>query len=66
MAIRWGSYRTKGYYDELIRAAGKPRAAARGVCDTLRALSDRELEERRQAAELAIRVMGITFTVYSE
>ena len=66
MAIRWGSYRTKGSYDELIRAAGKPRAAARGVCDTLRALSDRELEERRQAAELAIRVMGITFTVYSE
>jgi uncharacterized circularly permuted ATP-grasp superfamily protein len=66
MAIRWGGYRIKGYYDELIRAAGKPRPAASRVCAYLRALKDRELEERRQAAELAIRVMGITFTVYSQ
>jgi uncharacterized circularly permuted ATP-grasp superfamily protein len=66
MAIRWGSYRVKGYYDELIRAAGKARPAAARVCDYLRTLKDGEIEERRQAAELAIRLMGITFTVYSE
>jgi uncharacterized circularly permuted ATP-grasp superfamily protein len=66
MAIRWGSYRVTGYYDELIRAAGKARPAAARVCDYLRTLTDRELQERRQAADLAIRVMGITFTVYSE
>jgi len=65
MAIRWGSYRVKGYYDELIRTAGKPHAVSRGVCDYFRGLKDREIEERRQAVELAIRLMGITFTVYS-
>ena len=32
----------------------------------LHSLSDSELAERREAAELAMRVMGITFTVYSE
>jgi uncharacterized circularly permuted ATP-grasp superfamily protein len=66
MAIRWGSYKVKGIHDELIRAAGKPRDAARPLCDYLRALKDKEIEEYKAAAELAIRVMGITFTVYSE
>ena len=32
----------------------------------LRRLSDEDLRERRDAAELAMRVMGITFTVYNE
>ncbi len=66
MAIRWGSYKVKGIYDELIRAAGKPREAAKPLCDYLRALKDREIEEYKAAAELAIHVMGITFTVYTE
>ena len=66
MAIRWGSYKVKGIYDELIRASGKPRPAAAALCKYLRALSDREIQEYKEAAELAIRVMGITFTVYSE
>jgi len=66
MAIRWGSYKVKGIYDELIRASGKPRPAASALCKYLRALSDKEIQEYKEAAELAIRVMGITFTVYSE
>jgi uncharacterized circularly permuted ATP-grasp superfamily protein len=66
MAIRWGSYKVKGLYDELIRAAGKPRDAAKPLCDYLRALKDKEIDEYKAAAELAIHVMGITFTVYSE
>ena len=66
MAIRWGGYRVKGLYDELIRAAGKPREAARALAGYLRSLTDADIEERKQAAEAAIRVMGITFTVYSE
>src|SRR4030065_2607151 len=66
MAIRWGSYRVNDYYDELIRVAGKPRAGSQGVCDYLRGLTHAEMEEPKQAAEAAIRVMGITFTVYSE
>jgi len=66
LAIRWGSYRAKNVYDELVRAAGRPRPAANALCEYLRGLSDAEIEERRQAADLAIRVMGVTFTVYSE
>ena len=66
MTIRWGSYRFKGFYDELIRAAGKPHAGLEGVCEYLHGLKDAEIEERKQAAEAAIRVMGVTFRVYSE
>jgi len=66
VAIRWGSYRIKNVYDELVRAAGRPRPAARDLCEYLRGLSEKEIAERCQAADLAIRVMGVTFTVYSE
>ena len=66
MAIRWGSYKVKGFYDELIRVTGKPRPAAAALCQYLRNLSDREIEEYKNAAEMAIHVMGVTFTVYSE
>ena len=66
MAIRWGSYKVKGIYDELIRVTGKARPASKALCDYLRSLKDRDIEEYKAAAETAIRVMGITFTVYSE
>ena len=66
MAIRWGSYKAKGFYDELIRVAGKPRPVASGLCQYLRNLTDREIEDYKSAAELAIQVMGISFTVYTE
>ena len=66
MTIRWGSYKVKGLYDELIRVSGKPREAAKPLCDYLRALSDKEIEEYKAAADLAIRVMGVTFTVYTQ
>ncbi len=66
MAIRWGSYKVKGFYDELIRVTGKPRPAAEALCQYLRNLKDREIEEYKSASEMAIGVMGITFTVYCE
>ncbi|MCC6303222.1 MAG: circularly permuted type 2 ATP-grasp protein [Gammaproteobacteria bacterium] len=66
MAIRWGSYRVKGIHDELIRATGRAQPAARALCQYLRALKDEEIAEYKAAAELAIRVMGITFRVYTE
>jgi uncharacterized circularly permuted ATP-grasp superfamily protein len=66
MTIRWGSYKVKGLYDELIRVAGKPRPAAAALCQYLRNLSDSDIEGYKTAADMAISVMGITFTVYSE
>ena len=66
MPVDWKKYRPGKNFDELISSPGNPRAAARGLAAYLRSLSDEELEEQRQAAELAIVGMGITFTVYDE
>lgn len=66
MSLDWRQYDCSSFYDELFAAAGTPRLAARQVADYLDDLSDAELGERRLAAELAIKVMGISFTVYSE
>lgn len=62
----WRKYRSDAFYDELLTPAGNPRVAARNIVDFLRQLSAEEMEERRAASELAIRDMGITFTVYGE
>ena len=64
--IDWKRYDSGGDWDELIGPGGRPRAAARGLSRYLRSLTDAELHERKDAAELAILVMGITFTVYDE
>jgi uncharacterized circularly permuted ATP-grasp superfamily protein len=66
MAIDWQRYRCEKFYDELFEAPGKPRRAARRLADYLDDLTDAELSDRRIAADLAIKVQGITFTVYSE
>lgn len=64
--LDWQQYPAGAFYDELMAPGGVPRPAARTLCEHLGKLSDAELTERRTAAELAISVMGITFTVYSE
>ncbi len=66
MPVHWKEYKVAGFYDELMRAGGRPRDAARTLARYLASLKDEELQERKSAAELAIHVMGITFTVYSE
>lgn len=66
MTIDWRQYRCEKFYDELFEAPGKPRPAAQKLADYLDDLSEPELAERRLAAELAIKVMGISFTVYSQ
>ncbi|MGB5325461.1 MAG: circularly permuted type 2 ATP-grasp protein [Pseudomonadales bacterium] len=62
----WKGYKSNRFYDELLTSAGNPRSAARNIINMLRGLSAEEIAERRLAAELAIRDMGITFTVYSD
>ena len=66
MPIDWRQYRCETSYDELFAGPGQPRPAAQHLADYLASLSGSELAERRLAAELAIKVMGVTFTVYSE
>ncbi|MEM8941555.1 MAG: circularly permuted type 2 ATP-grasp protein, partial [Pseudomonadota bacterium] len=66
MKNRWKKYPAGEYYDELITPNGTPRQVARPAVRLLENLSGDDLDARRAAAELAIREMGISFTVYSE
>jgi len=63
--MNWDHYDTASYWDELI-ADGQPRDELGGFSRFLRELSVDRLRERQRAAELAIRAMGITFTVYQD
>lgn len=65
-SVDWSSYDPAPFYDELIGPGGRPRRHARRLARHLASLSADELAERRRAAELAIKTMGITFTVYTE
>ncbi|MCC5902391.1 MAG: circularly permuted type 2 ATP-grasp protein [Halomonas sp.] len=64
--VNWNNYACRDFYDELLAAPGQPRASADELCNMLARFSAEELAERKTAAEIAIRTMGITFTVYSE
>ena len=60
------NYKSSGFYDELVGAGGRPRAAARAVWKYLKSLDESELNERKAACEVATLVAGITFRVYFE
>ena len=64
--VDWKQYPGQRFYDELLDSSGVPRTAARPLCDALAGFSPAALAERKAAAEVAIRTMGITFTVYFE
>ncbi len=66
MTISWKNYSSTKGFDELITPGGRARPGSGKILQYIRSLSDDELRERRDAAELAMRVMGITFTVYNE
>jgi uncharacterized circularly permuted ATP-grasp superfamily protein len=66
MPFDWRNYQCADAYDELFAAPGVPRHGAENLVGYLQSLSPKDLADRRLAAELAIKVMGITFTVYSE
>jgi len=65
MPIDWSEYQATGIWDELVTDRGRPRPGATNLCRMLSRLSDDELTARKTAAEVAIRTMGITFTVYT-
>jgi uncharacterized circularly permuted ATP-grasp superfamily protein len=65
MPIDWSSYQAIGIWDELVNERGRPRMGAAELCRMLSSMSDDELLTRKTAAEVAIRTMGITFTVYT-
>lgn len=62
----WQDYRSAGFFDELFDDQGNPRLSARSLIHQLGDLGRSELLDRRVAADLSIKSMGITFTVYSD
>ncbi|MFT7286624.1 MAG: putative circularly permuted ATP-grasp superfamily protein [Halieaceae bacterium] len=66
MEASWKNYRASDFYDELVTDKGNPRQVARPAVKFLAQLPAEELAARRTAAEVAIREMGISFTIYSE
>jgi len=66
MSTDWNAYPAAGLYDELIGPGGGARPAGKALLQCLAGLGDAEIAVRQQAAELAIKAMGITFTVYHE
>jgi uncharacterized circularly permuted ATP-grasp superfamily protein len=63
--VPWTDYASPGCFDEMLENGGRPRPGCDGVVERLRRLGA-ELLERQQAADLAVKAMGITFTVYDE
>ena len=66
MTIDWQAYHADDLWDELVTPGGQPRPGAGRLLKALTELSNDEIRERKTAAELAIRAMGITFTVYDD
>jgi len=64
--MRFSDYDPEGYYDELLLPDGSPRPGAAALLQTLASLSKGDLAARQQAVELAMKNIGITFTVYGD
>ena len=65
MAIDLTQYKTD-FYDEMLAATNRSRTFAKKIVKQLRGMDEDELELRQDAADLAIKEMGVTFTVYNE
>ena len=61
----WEKYHSQEFFDELISSGGNPRIKAKAVVRLFKNMSESEMNARKKAAELAIRDMGVSFTVYS-
>lgn len=66
MRVNWKTYNPGKFFDEIISSPGYARKPARRLAAYLRSLDHDELLQRKTAAELAIKTMGISFTVYSD
>lgn len=66
MPINWTEYDPAPFFDEIISSPGYARAPARKLVSYLRSLDDEEILARKLAAEVTIKAMGVSFTVYTE
>lgn len=62
--MRFDSYKTEGFYDEMFESDGTVRPQCRTLVDRIHSLSDGDFKRRHKGAERALMRMGITFNVY--
>lgn len=65
-ALRFSSYQTDGFYDEMFEADGGSRPHVRLLVEIIESLSDGALLRYKHAAERLLLQMGITFNVYGD
>ena len=66
MPIDLTKYEVKAFYDEMLVRANRSRPSTKNLVSLLRNMDAEELTSRQAAAELAIKEMGVTFTVYNQ
>ena len=66
MPIDLSNYPTEGLFDEMLVRPNRARSYSKHLVKHLRRMDEAELAERQDAADLAIKEMGVTFTVYTE
>jgi len=62
----FSDYKAGPFYDEMFSAPDEPRAPYAKIYQKLARMVASQFEERRQHADLAFLLQGITFTVYSD
>ena len=66
MKSQWENYPVQDFFDELMTDKGHARQMARPLVRHFKKFNPNEIDYRQNAAELAIKEMGISFTVYSQ
>ncbi|MGD8956786.1 MAG: circularly permuted type 2 ATP-grasp protein [Chromatiaceae bacterium] len=66
MSIDLTEYDPGPFFDEMMAGKNRARPLSRELIGLFRRMDNGDLAERQAAADLAIKEMGITFTVYNE
>jgi uncharacterized circularly permuted ATP-grasp superfamily protein len=64
--MKFSSYQTEGFYDEMFEARGQLRPGAALLAAKIASLPEGELLQRQVEAEQALLNLGITFNVYGD
>jgi len=64
--LKFDTYETNGFYDEIFEAPDNPRNGSRLLIERLKSFPYEEIQRRQKSAEAALFNMGVTFTVYKD
>lgn len=64
--MQFDTYDPENFYDELFVAKGQPRPEATVLINRINSLLPGEIQQRQQAAQIALFKQGVTFNVYGD